>query len=541
MVSEQPSGAVTFLFTDQVGSTEVLQRLGDDRADALRREHFRLLRESVAARGGREMKTIGDSIMVAFVSAVDAVACAVTMQQAVRGHNEQREEAMQLNVRIGLHVGEPLRDEEDYFGTPVVIARRLCDSASGGQIIASALVRGLVGSRGNFTFSDLGPRDLKGITEPVSAYEVEWEHAVVAARPKTFGLAVRARAAAGGSLLAGGIGAIGLVYFLAGGGDDGKTTSGDACVTAAAAAGTTVIGDIAFVSEQCGKRIRFINTDGSGLGSMGEIPGFDGDLAWSPDGTRLAFRIEQAEGGGAPSTTSGGGGGGGGGQGREQSSTAEATGSSANRDIYVMNIDGTGLKRLTDHPGEDIEPTWSPDSTRIAFTSKRDGNKEIYVMNADGTEQTRLTFEPSDDLHPDWSAGDRIAFVSQRHGDREIYTMTSGGLDQTRITSDSSQDDQPAWSPDGGRIAFTSERDGTSEIYLVNADLSGLVRVTGDREHDSGAAWSPDGNRIAFSKGDPKGDEDRNIYLINVDGSGLQQLTEDDARDSRPVWSPVPN
>ncbi len=164
-----PSGTVTVLFTDLVGSTELRQRLGEDEAEQLRRTHFRLLREAVGARGGREVKNLGDGLMVVFASAVDALACAVAMQQRVHHHNEQHEEGHRLHVRVGVHVGEPFHDEEDYFGTTVDIAKRLCDSAQGGQILASHLVRGLVGSRGGHSFRELEPIRLKGITEPLPA------------------------------------------------------------------------------------------------------------------------------------------------------------------------------------------------------------------------------------------------------------------------------------------------------------------------------------------------------------------------------------
>ena len=149
MAAETRSGTVTILFTDLVGSTELMQRLGDDQAEDVRRVHFGLLRDAVAAHGGREVKTIGDSFMVAFDSTVDAVGCAVAMQQAVRSHNEQREPSTRLHVRIGLHVGEPVRDEPDYFGTTVVIAAASATALGEGRSVprgssASWLARGAV-------------------------------------------------------------------------------------------------------------------------------------------------------------------------------------------------------------------------------------------------------------------------------------------------------------------------------------------------------------------------------------------------------------
>jgi class 3 adenylate cyclase/tetratricopeptide (TPR) repeat protein len=164
---------VTLLFTDLVGSTELYDRLGDETAESLRRTHFRLLRKAVADRGGREVKNVGDGLMVVFHSAVDAVSCAVDMQEAVDRYN-RRPQTLPLDVRIGLHAGEPIHDEEDYFGASVNVARRLCDEALGGQIVASDLVRGLIGGREGFAFQSLGPIELRGIAEPVPASEVVW-------------------------------------------------------------------------------------------------------------------------------------------------------------------------------------------------------------------------------------------------------------------------------------------------------------------------------------------------------------------------------
>ena len=170
------TGTVTLLFTDLVGSTELLGELGDDEAERLRRVHFGLLREVALSHAGQEVKSLGDGLMVAFGSSVDAARCAIGIQQAVDRHN-RRTGSERLRVRVGLNVGEPIRDEDDYFGTPVVVAKRLCDRAEGGQILASELVRLLVGDRGGFAFRPIGELALKGLANPVPTSELAWEAA----------------------------------------------------------------------------------------------------------------------------------------------------------------------------------------------------------------------------------------------------------------------------------------------------------------------------------------------------------------------------
>jgi DNA-binding SARP family transcriptional activator/class 3 adenylate cyclase/tetratricopeptide (TPR) repeat protein len=166
------TGVVTFLFTDVVGSTELLGRLGDEAAEEVRRRQVDVLRAAVASEGGSEVKNLGDGLMVVFTSPLAAVRCAVAIQQGIDRDN--REAGTHVQMRVGLHAGEPLRHEDDYFGTPVVVAKRLCDRAQGSQILASALVRGLVGNRGGFTFRDRGDLALKGLDAPVPAFEVCW-------------------------------------------------------------------------------------------------------------------------------------------------------------------------------------------------------------------------------------------------------------------------------------------------------------------------------------------------------------------------------
>jgi WD40 repeat protein len=142
-----------------------------------------------------------------------------------------------------------------------------------------------------------------------------------------------------------------------------------------------------------------------------------------------------------------------------------------NREIYVMNADGSEQINLTNNPAADEAPVWSPDGTRIAFLSDRNGNREIYVMKADGSEQTNLTNHPSDHWGFAWSPdGTRIAFTSDRDGNYEIYVMGVEGSGVTRLTDSPAGDVLPTWSPDGTRIAFQSDRDGKPEIYVMNAD-----------------------------------------------------------------------
>ena len=142
---EPSSEVLTVLFTDVVGSTELLTRLGDDRADALRRSHFATLRAAIAEHRGREVKSLGDGLMVAFASARDAVACAAAMQRAVS------EEPDALGLRIGIDAGEPIYEDDDLFGTPVVIATPLVRRRGGRPGAPLRLVM-LLGRRRRISF-----------------------------------------------------------------------------------------------------------------------------------------------------------------------------------------------------------------------------------------------------------------------------------------------------------------------------------------------------------------------------------------------------
>ena len=149
------------------------------------------------------------------------------------------------------------------------------------------------------------------------------------------------------------------------------------------------------------------------------------------------------------------------------------------RDIYVVNIHGTGLTQLTSQSGDNLRCDWSPKGNELAFGSTRDGNEEIYVMNADGSGTVRLTFAAGVDANPDWSPnGDRIAFESNRDGNAEIYVMDADGGNLVRLTRFDGQDTKPTWSPTGDRIAFHRRINGHLQVFTMDADGSGPMQIT---------------------------------------------------------------
>jgi TolB protein len=304
----------------------------------------------------------------------------------------------------------------------------------------------------------------------------------------------------------------GLIYFQRGGGEGGTWTDA-------------------------------IEPDGSSRETVFGRGMYISHIAWSPDGTRIAYVGIVQYGNQSP---------------ERQTQFG----------IFVSNPDGSGAQQLTDGVNEGW-PSWSPDGARIAFSSTRGDPAErecapggqsscptdIYLVNADGSAITRLTDDPSPDYAPAWSPdGARIAFVRTTGDTNEIDAINVDGTGVTRVASGTIAGaggvEHPfSWSPDGSQIVFTSVAEANWEIHVVNADGTRERKIFGaDHVVSEDPIWSPDGTEIAFSStfgAYPPGcgaDSDvcSDLFVMRADGSHVTKLTQESPGVFGIAWQPLP-
>lgn len=318
-------------------------------------------------------------------------------------------------------------------------------------------------------------------------------------------------------------------------------------------------GRIVFVSERDGNPEVYLTAPtGEGVRRLTSGPAADYPAAVSPDGSALLVvsvteaageHVERLESypleGGAPATLVGG------------TSRARAPSWSPDgrwlvyesdrasfRDLFRVDRDGRGARRLTRNPEGNFEPAVSPDGRTVAFSSSRDGNAEVYAMNTDGSGQRRLTAFHRDDWGAQWAPDGRtIAFLSNREGADRIFLMNPDGTGQRKLNAAADttrkpgdvQEAGPAWSPDGMRIAYELRtREGGSRVRVTEV-RTGATREIPGGGRDGMPAWSPDGRYLAFTSergGDPE------LYLARADGTGVTRLTRARGADWLPRWTP---
>ncbi|MGV9362554.1 VWA domain-containing protein [Amycolatopsis sp. NPDC003731] len=302
----------------------------------------------------------------------------------------------------------------------------------------------------------------------------------------------------------------------------------------------------------------------------------DGELYYLPDGARTAVPLTNDDAVDLHPALSP--------DGRTVAFASERTGS---RKLFVIGVDGRGLRQVTSGPAADDSPSWSPDGTRLAFSSTRDDPAgDIYTVPAAGGTPTRLTADPAADTQPAWGPA-RIAFTTTRFhpaGDVALVAETGGAV--TRAVPDPGDSAEPAWSRDGARLAFTTRAqdplgdvkeiaggrisiisalpdtgetepafrpDGrpvftelrtgsTSDIWSADAtggDRRDITNRPGADEFDP--AFSADGSQLAYSQADPGESVQTEVVVANADGSAPRALTgprDGTKREQHPAWSP---
>lgn len=240
-----------------------------------------------------------------------------------------------------------------------------------------------------------------------------------------------------------------------------------------------------------------------------EPPPDNSHPAWSPDGTKIAFVSDITE---------------------------------HKDNIWIINVDGTGLKRLTLDEVSEGCPAWSPDGEKIAFASSRSGNPDIWVINVDGTGLTQLTTWSGCNTNPAWSPdGTKIAYEAWT----AIQVINEDGTGKRLLTTAAGH---PTWSPDGNQIAFSSPtavKEGNLwntflNISKINIDGTGLVRLTFGENHYRDPVWSPDGTKIIFTSVSFDREGENAVWSISPDGTELRKVFSDPDGfvGWNPAWSP---
>lgn len=209
------------------------------------------------------------------------------------------------------------------------------------------------------------------------------------------------------------------------------------------------------------------------------------------------------------------------------------------REIYKMNIDGTGLVNITNYSigsynskYHDFNPVFSPNGERICFvTLRNNGDYEIYIMNSDGSGQTNLTNTIGKDRTPIFTPdGQKILFVSERDGNKEIYIMNTDGTNQTNLTNNPSydilyenEDVNNMITPDGKKVVFISGRDGDGDVYIMDIDGNNVANLTNNSVFDISPTVSPDGNYIVFLS--LLDSNEYNIYIMGIDGNNIKNIS----------------
>src|SRR5881398_2611873 len=207
--------------------------------------------------------------------------------------------------------------------------------------------------------------------------------------------------------------------------------------------------------------------------------------SWTPDGTHLVFHSRRKE---------------------------EKQRGIAARNIWIVYPDGQNAVPLTDDPGTEDQPAWSPDGRQIVYAAfpKEGGSFDLWLMYADGSGRRRLTTTPANEIFPAWHpSGASIAYVTDVNGNFDIYTIDVRDGRTAPLVVSPDHEARPAWSRDGTKLAFTRwpahGRTSDATPWVANADGTAPIELTAAPAPALHPAWSPDGRTLAFQHRGEKG------------------------------------
>lgn len=262
-----------------------------------------------------------------------------------------------------------------------------------------------------------------------------------------------------------------------------------------------VTGAIVLVSDRRGQPdLLMVRAGGDTIGRPTNDERAESDPVWSPDGTRIAYKVATA---------------------------------SDRADLYTVNPNRNDNTLSARDIAVDQPVVWSPDSQLVTYVDEVDGNLDIFAQAplGDASSRVNLSRSPARDTYPAWSPdGRQIAFISDRDGAPAIYVANADGTNPRRLFNDNSVQANPAWSPDGRHIAYASGCRGDTSLSIVRADGSASARVAWTDSLPAAIAWSPDGSALVYQSSSQ-------AYLATLDGRGPVQLSTDAPETRNPVWS----
>lgn len=215
------------------------------------------------------------------------------------------------------------------------------------------------------------------------------------------------------------------------------------------------------------------------------------------------------------------------------SKVAFISGSKGIKELYTMDIDGVGVKKLTSDQSISTNPAWSANGDRLAYMSYRSGYPDVYVIKLAQGIRTRIAGFPGINSGPAFSPdGQNLALTLSKDGNPEIYSISSAGGPPTRLTRTRGTETSPCWSPDGSQIVFNSDERGSNQLYIISPQGGEPTRINTPGSYSAEPNWSPDGKKIAYVS---RQAGSFTIWVYDIEKRTAQQVSPGQGED--PSWT----